>query len=205
MHRRLLRACFLATALTLLASAASATTILATFEELTESDVVTTQYPGLTFSGALVLTTLASGGSLNEIDFPPHSGDGVAFDAFGPIELFFDTPMRRFSAYFTYIAPVVLTAFDLADDIVASASSAFSSNIGSDIGSVPNELLVLESTVGISSVRLVGLVDGSSFVVDDITVTDDAATTIPEPGTIAMVALGLVIALRRRRTVPCCG
>jgi hypothetical protein len=47
---------------------ARATTI--DFEGFPDSTIVTTQYPGLTFSNTIILT---SGISLNEFEFPPHS------------------------------------------------------------------------------------------------------------------------------------
>ncbi len=51
---------------------ASATTL--NFEGFPGSTILTTQYPGLTFSNTIILT---SGISLNEFEFPPHSGVSV--------------------------------------------------------------------------------------------------------------------------------
>ena len=42
-----------------------------TFDTLNDGDLVTTQYSGVTFSNAQVLK---SGFSLNDLDFPAHSG-----------------------------------------------------------------------------------------------------------------------------------
>ena len=47
------------------------------FERLLNGDVVTSQFPGLVFSNAMVLT---AGIDLNEVEFPPHSGENVVFD-----------------------------------------------------------------------------------------------------------------------------
>src|ERR1035437_846057 len=82
------------------------------FESLTSLEVVTTQFPGLTFSNTITLT---AGISLNELDFPPRSGVNVVSDDGGPISILFSTPMLSFSGYFTYIVPLSLEAFDSSD------------------------------------------------------------------------------------------
>src|SRR4051812_25425006 len=56
-------------------SSAVATTL--DFENLTDSDALTTQYSGLAFSTAIVLTAETS---LNEFEFPPQSGVNVVSD-----------------------------------------------------------------------------------------------------------------------------
>src|SRR5882672_6224065 len=61
-------------------------TVVLDFEGFSDSDFLTTQIPGLTFSNAMVLTASIS---LNEFDFPPHSGSNVIFDAGGPIGISF--------------------------------------------------------------------------------------------------------------------
>ena len=55
------------------------------FEILASLESVTSQFAGLTFSNS---TTLTAGISLNEFDFPPHSGDNVVSDDGGPITIF---------------------------------------------------------------------------------------------------------------------
>ena len=65
---------------------ASTTTI--DFEGLADSTFLSTQYSGVVFSNAQILT---AGVSLNELKIPPHSGVNVAADDSGPMSLFFPT------------------------------------------------------------------------------------------------------------------
>src|SRR5947207_2203983 len=82
---------------------ASAATI--DFEGFPDSTILTTQYPGLTFSNAMILT---AGISLNEFELPPHSGVNVVSDNAGPMTLDFASPITSFSGYFTYLVPLTL-------------------------------------------------------------------------------------------------
>src|SRR5215471_5774733 len=113
-----------------------------TFDTLADGDVVTTQYAGVTFSNTVVFT---AGISLNEFEFPPRSGPNVASDIGGPITIDFTTPVTNFSAYFTYLVPLTITGFNSSNVAIASAGSAFGSNLAlsGDPGSSPNELLTL--------------------------------------------------------------
>src|SRR5580698_6525806 len=73
------------------------------FESLNDGDLVTNQYPGLTFSNTIVLS---AGISLNEFEFPPHSGTNVVSDNGGPMTITFFPPIQSFSGYFTYSVPL---------------------------------------------------------------------------------------------------
>ncbi|MGI0134777.1 MAG: hypothetical protein ACREBW_07470, partial [Candidatus Micrarchaeaceae archaeon] len=125
------------------------------FESLGDGVSVTTQFSGLTFSNTIALT---AGISLDEFEFPPHSGSVVVSDDGGPIGITFAAPVTTFGGYFTYAEPLTLTAFDASSTAVDSATSAFSNNMGlsGDPGSSPNELLSLSFAGGISSVLLEG-------------------------------------------------
>ena len=128
----------------LLAAAASgilqAGSITIDFEGVPDSTILTNQNSGLTFTNTIVLT---SGISLNEFEFPPHSGVNVASDNGAPITIGFSSPITSFSGYFTYIEPLTLAGFDTADVEVISAASLFSSNdaLFGDPGSSPNEFI----------------------------------------------------------------
>lgn len=63
------------------------------FEGLPDSTNVTNQYSGVIFSNAIILTT---GISLNEFEFPPHSGTNVASDNGGPLSITFASPVSNF-------------------------------------------------------------------------------------------------------------
>jgi hypothetical protein len=174
------------------------------FEGFPDSTILTTQYPGLTFTNAIILT---SGISLNEFDFPPRSGVNVVSDNNGPMTIDFGSPITSFGAYFTYLEPLSLDAFNASNAEVASASSAFSNNLAclagppcqGDPGSSPNEFIGLGFAGGISSVTITGDPLGGSFTMDDMTYT----SAVPEPDFFPLVitgAAGLFVgSLRERR------
>jgi hypothetical protein len=174
------------------------------FDGLSDGDSVTTQFAGVTFSNAAVLT---AGSSLNELEFPPHSGSNVVYDAGGPMTIVFADPVLSFGGYFTYAEPLSLDAFDDADDPVASATSAFGSNLAlsGDPGSSPNEFLEVIFASGISSVTITGDPAGGSFVLDDATITPlGGSESVPEPATsvpLASAAIALGAFFRHRRGV----
>ena len=164
------------------------------FEGLTDSTILTTQYSGVTFSNTIILT---SGISLDEIDFPPHSGVNVVSDNNGPITIDFSSPITSFSGYFTYTEPLTLDGFDASSDLVASATSAFPENFVSS-GNPPNELLELTSLTGISSVTITGDPLGSSFTLDDLSYTS-ATSAVPEPNNLLLVVMATgAIYIRRK-------
>lgn len=188
----------IAIAILLSASGASATTL--DFEQFTDSEILTTQIPGLTFSNTIILT---AGISLNELEFPPHSGRNVAGDNGGPISISFASPLSSFSGFFTYAVPLTLDGFDSGGHELASVHSAFSSNlaISGDPGSTPNEFLQISSAQGISEVTIAGALSGGSFVMDDISF--GGSSTVPEPSSALLMLAGLAAALggvwRKRR------
>src|SRR5579862_8498482 len=94
------------------------------FEGFPDSTPVTTQYAGLVFSNA---TIISAGTSLNELEFPPTSGINVVFDDGGPMSITFLTPVTAFSAFFTYSEQLTLTAIDTLNKPV-TATSLFSAN-----------------------------------------------------------------------------
>ena len=172
-----------------------ASTTFIDFEQFNDSDQITNQILGITFTNTVVLT---AGFSLNEFDFPPRSGVNVAFDSGGPMSIAFGTPVSMFAAYFTYLQPLTLLAFDVSNVQIGKALSLFSNNTGTagDPGSSPNERLQLSFAGGIGSVSITGAPAGGSFVMDDVTL-------VPEPGTlpVTFVAIGMAgLFLRRRFT-----
>src|SRR5437773_157277 len=82
--------------------------IVLDFENFQDSDNVTTQVPGMTFTDG---TVLSGGVSLNEFEFPPASGTNVVFDNGGPIRIDFADPILSFGGLFTYAVPITITAF----------------------------------------------------------------------------------------------
>lgn len=165
------------------------------FEGLSDGTLVTTQYAGLTFSNAIILT---SGSSLNEFEFPPHSGSNVVSDNGGPIAITFLAPIISFTGYFTYQVPLTIAAYDSSSHDVANASSTFSSNLALSgvSGSQPNEFLSVQFASGISKLILTGDPLGGSFVGDDFSTTTNAAP-VPEPGTLILLCSASFLLLPR--------
>jgi Subtilase family len=177
-----------------LAGGAQADTTL-NFEGFPDSTILTTQYSGLTFTNAIILT---SGISLDEFEFPPHSGVNVVSDNNGPMTIDFSSPITTFSGYFTYLEPLSLDAFNASSSLIASASSEFSNNeaLSGDLGSSPSEFIKLGFAAGISSITITGDPLGSSFTMDDITYTS-GTSTIPEPRALPVVFVGMIIIFLR--------
>jgi hypothetical protein len=169
------------------ARSASAAPMVLDFEELSSEESVTTQYPGLTFSNAVILT---AGISLNEFDFPPRSGVNVLSDSNGPIGIQFASPVLSFGGFFTYGVPLTITAFDAGNNAIMSVTSTFSSNLALDPGSTPNEYLELVVASGIWALSISGDPLGASFVLDDVTINSIDTATVPEPGTLSLLLLG---------------
>jgi hypothetical protein len=157
------------------------------FEGLPDGTFLSSQYTGLTFSNAEVVT---AGISLDELEFPPHSGVNVAIDFSGPISIVFASPVFSVGGYFTYRSQLSLNAYDASSSPVGSISSAFNMNeaISGDAGSSPNEFLQLSPGAGIARLTITGDPAGSSFALDDL-VYSTSAVTIPEPSTLAVAIL----------------
>lgn len=181
------------------------------FEALTELDSVTTQFSGLTFTNATVLT---SGSTLNEFEFPPSSGLNVVFDDGGAMQIDFATAALTVSGRFTYSEALTLTAYDSLLSPVATVNSLFGSNLvlSGEAGSSANELLALNYAGGISRLLITGNALGGSFTLDDFTYTTGdilpppppppppPGGDVPEPTSLILVALGSVgfLAMRKK-------
>jgi hypothetical protein len=174
--------------------------LLLDFEGFADGTFLTTQYPGVSFSNAQVLS---AGVSLNEFEFPPHSGVNVVSDAGGPLSISFSTDVTDFGGFFTYGTHLLLAGFDRGNNKVASATSMFTNNEGlSGVpGSGPNEFIQLNFPNGISSVTITGDLSGGSFALDDVGFTPIAANTVPEPTTGFMVFSGGILALTIRKAL----
>lgn len=173
---------------------ARAAPVVYDFESLADGATVTNQIAGLAFTDTIALT---AGTTLNEIDFPPQSGSKVVSDDGGAISIVFSALASSVGAYFTYVAPLTIAAYDAADLLIGSITSAAGDNLGS-----PNEFISFADAGGrISRVVITGDLLGGSFTMDDLTV--DSLVTVPEPGTAALVlgalALGALPQRRARR------
>ena len=165
----------------------SARALTVDFEGLADGAALTTQIPGATFSNAVAL---GSGLSLNEFEFPPHSGQTVASDDGGPMQIVFDAPVMSFSGFFTYASSLALTAFDADGNSVATAASLFASNLALSgvAGSSANELISLLAAGSFTRLIIQGDPAGGSFVVDDLSIV-----AVPEATTSALMLAGLLL------------
>ncbi len=155
------------------------------FEDFFDGDLLTDQLPGMMFTNALVAT---AGISLNADDFPPFSGTNVVLDFGGPMTTVFQSAVLSFGAYFTYNHALKIEAFDATDTLLGFVQSSFNSNAGG----LTNELLQLSFETGIYSVRITGNPAGESFVMDNLTILPGPPTSVPEPGSVTLLAIGLV-------------
>jgi uncharacterized protein (TIGR03437 family) len=160
--------------------AAVAGTTLLDYEIFGDNTALTNQYSGITFSNAVVFE---SGISLNEFEFPPHSGTNVVSDNGGAITITFAAPVASFSGFFTYRVPVNVTAYNSSNTIVATSNSHFTNNLGLSgaAGTSTNDAIQVASANGISKVTITGDAAGSSFTMDD-TVLGAPVTTPPPSG-----------------------
>ncbi len=168
-------------------AAAQAAVVTYNFEQFDDSDAVTNQIAGLTFANAAALT---AGVSLNEVEFPPSSGANVLFDAGGPMEILFSSPVFSVGAAFTYGTSLTFSVYDAANGLLGSVGSLGTSNLAmSGSGFAVNEILSFSSIGGaISRVVISGEGLGGSFVMDDLTVDFGTANPVPEPVTLVLVA-----------------
>jgi hypothetical protein len=155
------------------------------FEKLSDSEIVTNQYAGLSFTNAVALS---SGLSLNDAEFPPYSGSNVAFDNNGSMSITFSSQVKTVGGYFTYLEPITLIGYNDSNQPVATTSSLFSTNtaLTGDAGSHPNEYLSVSFASGISQVTIAGNPNGSSFALDNLTYV----SSVDEPSILAMWLLG---------------
>jgi hypothetical protein len=197
-----MRSLFAATtliAVTLWASPAQAIPVTYDFDGFANDEIVTSllapEGVTLTVTGGQVLT---AGLSLNDFEFPPRSGPNVLFDLGPGIGIGFSSAVNSLSGFFTYVAPVTINAF-LGATSVGSVSSAFLENTVSS--GTPNELISFTGFGLFDRVEIVGDPFGGSFTLDDLTVdVPQQTSSVPEPGTLGLVALGAAALLRRRKT-----
>lgn len=169
-----------------------------TFEGFPDSTILTNQIPGLTFTNTIILKSQYS---LNEQEFPPHSGVNVAADFNGPITIEFSQGVLYFTGYFTYTQKLTLEAYDSTDTLLPGLTeqSDFNNNtrLSGDPRSSPNELIsVGDGTTLFQSVEIEGNPNGYSFTMDDVShATPEPAAFLP---LLLLMGAGVGMKLRKR-------
>ena len=191
MWKRAVRALICSIGFVVVPLGVQAVPVVIDFESVADSDAITNQFSGLSFSHA---TALTAGVSLNEFEFPPRSGTNVILDNSGALTINFATAVTSVGGYFTYLNPLEFKAFDAGSNLVASDATAFSSNLAlsGDAGSATNEFLSVAFAGGISRIVISGNPGGSSFVMDDLTFERGAVINTPEPGTLWLLLVSLI-------------
>jgi hypothetical protein len=174
------------------ASQLTAAPVLLDFEDLEDLASVDDNYAsyGLHFINAISLTT---GFSVNEFDYPSHSGEMVIGDDRGPIVIIFDNPTSEISAYFTYASTLTITAYDVFNTVLGTFTTLTDFNLG------VSEYILLDFS-NVSSLVIAGFLP-DSFIMDDFSF--DSATSVPEPSTLLLFSgglAGLASAGRRNRS-----
>lgn len=166
---------------------AQATPVTYNFDALSELESVATQFAGMSFTNASILTAVTS---LNEQEFPPASGPNVVVDDGGPLSILFTNPVFSVGAAFTYTSALSFSVYDNADVLLGTVSSLGNLNVTSNTGGLAvNELLSFADVGGrISRLVISGDALGFSFVMDDLTVDFGTGSPVPEPATLALVA-----------------
>ena len=131
---------------------------LVDFESMAEGQPVAAQVNGITFTNATVLQAAAS---LNEVEYPPHSGSKVACDVGGPMTINFTTPVGSITGFFTHQKSITIQGIGVlgnALEKVSSSASILSSSESLTANfSGPTSKIIITSDPG-----------GSSFTVDDL-------------------------------------
>jgi hypothetical protein len=165
-----------------------------TFDNLATGTIVTNQFPGVSFTGAQVLT---AGVDLNPL-FPPVSNPNVVFDiSIDTIIATFTTPVTSVGAFITGNTSITESIFRGAT-LLGSVSTGGANFVGAGTGLPPNIFLSI-SNFDITSVAFSDT--GNSFTLDNFTFTPT-----PVPGPIVgaglpglILACGILLALARRR------
>jgi len=149
------------------------------FEGFADNDSISTQISGLTFSDA---TALTAGVTLNEIEFPPHSGSNVIAVFGGTLTISFNAPINLVSGYISYATATgaTLSLYDINNALLADAffpAPAAQNNI------VSNQFISF-SISGIQAMA-VSLDGNNPFTFDDL-------AFIPEPASHMLIAIGIL-------------
>lgn len=162
------------------------------FETLPDSTAVGGFYSsqGVTFQNAI---SLAAGASLNELDFPPHSGAVVVGDDVlnngDPMILTFSTPVNSLAGFFAYSSQLTFAAYDFGGNLLGT----YNTPTGSHLGSMEEIFLPFS---GVALLDISGAL-ADTFTMDDLSFQQsasvpDTGATLPLLGGAFLVLWGLL-------------
>lgn len=157
------------------------------FEGYSCGQDVDSLYPGVTFQNAQFL--YLSQGCLSS-SFPPHSGDGVGFDAGSPIVATFGSAASNVSVFFTTNDNFFLEAFNSNGNLLATYSFAGCNFVGCGSGIPPNQLASVSGS-NIAYVEMFSSDGPDSFTIDDFSWTNGSGG-VPEPASLFLLGSGLL-------------
>lgn len=168
----------------------NATPVLLDFEDISDFTSVGDFYAstGVHFYNAISLT---AGFSLNEYDFPPHSGLMAIGDNYAPIEIFFEHAANNINAYFTYSSQLTFSAYD-------SSGNSVGWFINQQTNNLQTSDLIALSFSNVSRLTISGASE-NSYIMDDFSF--EPGTPVPEPSTILLFVTGLsgLVSMAKRK------
>jgi hypothetical protein len=186
--------------LVILRSASNAALVTIDFDGMSDGLSASGLYTsnGVTISSGSIAVSGLFGGSLNEMEFPPRSGEGVFLNDSDTTIFTFSTPIQLFDAYLTYNSAVAIHFYESSNNLLTSIFSGFQTNTGlsGEVGSAPNERFFTAGLANASRLEIV--VSGADFTLDDLSfefVANHGGMEVPEPGsqTLAWAALALML------------
>jgi hypothetical protein len=171
------------------ASTAFPTTII-TFEDLPNQyflnggdQNIGSFYAGVTFGPNV---TGLGPGDYDPVAFPPHSGNVVVFDqSDNSVDIVFASDQSMVGLWYVSLDPVTLSAFDASNTLLGPAAMGAANTDGTN----GTDSFISDSFAAIRSVTFSGI--AGDFVLDDVTYTP-AVASVPEPGSLALAALGIL-------------
>jgi hypothetical protein len=143
-------------------------------------------YSGVTFGPYVTGLSVTRFGGYDDAAYPPHSGDVVVWSAFDdPMTLVFDSPQSVVSFWFTSLNPITMTAYDSGANSLGSVTG----DANTDGATGTSSFLEFDGA-GIASVAISSA--AGQYVMDDLTFAS-SETTVPEPGSVVLIATALCL------------